>query len=386
MRVAMLTWEYPPRIVGGIARHCEGLAKALAKEGHEVHIFTLDFPGAPDYEEQGGIRIYRTRSDVGHPNFLTWVLLFNHFIEKRMADTCKLVDFDVVHVHDWLTAPAAVGFKHFVKKPLVFTAHSTEHGRSGLHVPDSFTIDGFEWWSTYESDRIIVTSGSMKGEVCGHFHVSDGKVEIIPNAIDTGPYEGQVDRGAVRARWGIQPHEKLVLCVGRLVPQKGIEYLLHAVPVLARRRPETKFVIVGDGWYRDHLEYIANTTGQRWRITFSGFISDWDLIALTKSSDVMVVPSIYEPFGIVALEGMAAGVPVVASQIGGLTEFIEHDRTGVFVYPRNPESIAWGIDRVLSNYGHAEWLVKNAREVVHKTYSWEAVAKRTVKVYKDVVG
>jgi len=386
MRVAMITWEYPPRVVGGIARHCEGLAKALVQQGHEVHVFTLDFPGAPDYEEYAGIRIYRTRSEVGHPNFLTWVLLFNHYIEKRMADTSKLVDFDVLHVHDWLTSPVGVAFKHFARKPLVFTAHSTEHGRSGLHIPDSFTIDGLEWWSTYEASRIIVTSGSMKGEVCGHFHVSDSKVEIIPNAIDPSAYEGSVDRGAVRARWGIQPHEKLVLCVGRLVPQKGIEYLIHSVPIVTRRRPEAKFIIVGDGWYRDHLEYLANTSGQRWRITFTGFISDWDLIALTKSADVMVVPSVYEPFGIVALEGMAAGAPVVTSQVGGLTEFVEHDRTGIFVYPRNPESIAWGIDRILSNPGHADWLVKNAREVVHRTYSWEAVAKKTAKVYKEVVG
>jgi len=384
VRVAMMTWEYPPRIVGGIARHCEGLAKALANQGHEVHVFTLDFPGTPDYEELGGIRIYRTRSEVGHPNFLTWVLLFNHYIEKRMADVSRLVDFDVIHVHDWLTAPASIGFKHFSKKPLMFTAHSTEHGRSGLHIPDSFTIDGLEWWSIYEANRVIVTSGSMKGEVCGHFHIPDNKVEIIPNGIDPSKYEVAVDKGAVRSRYGIQPHEKMILCVGRLVPQKGIEYLLHAVPIVVRRRPEAKFIIVGDGWYRDHLEWVANTTGHRWRITFTGFIPDWDLIALTKSADVLVVPSIYEPFGIVALEGMVAGVPVVASQVGGLTDFVEHDRTGVLTYPRNPESTAWGIDHVLSNPGHADWLVKNAREAVRKAYSWEAIAKRTSKVYKEV--
>jgi glycosyltransferase involved in cell wall biosynthesis len=384
MRIAMITWEYPPRIVGGIARHCEGLAKALARQGHEVHVFTLDFPGAPDYEELEGIRIYRTRSEVGHPNFLTWVLLFNHFIEKRMAGVSQLTEFDVLHMHDWLTAPAAISFKHFIEKPLVFTAHSTEHGRSGLHIPDSFTIDGLEWWSTYEADKIVVTSGSMKSEVGGHFHVSDSKVKIIPNGIDTNKYGGSVDKGTVRARYGVQPHEKLILCIGRLVPQKGIEYLINAVPIVARRHPEAKFVIAGDGWYRDHLEWLANNTGQRWRITFTGFISDQDLFALTKSADVLVVPSVYEPFGIVALEGMAAGVPVVASQVGGLPDFIQHDRTGVLTYPRNPESIAWGIDHILSNPGHAEWLVKNAGEVVQKAYSWDAIAKSTGDLYEEV--
>ncbi len=380
----MISWEYPPRIVGGIARHCEGLAKALVKLGCEVHIFTLDFPGAPDYEETDGIHIYRTRAEVGHPNFLSWVLLFNHFIEKRLAFVSKKVDFDVLHVHDWLTAPCSIGTKLFLSKPLVFTAHSTENGRSGLHIPDSFTIDGLEWWSTYEAGKVIVTSNSMKYEVCGHFNVPWEKVDIIPNAIDPSNYQVNVDRWAVRGRYGIQPHEKLVLCVGRLVPQKGVEYFLHAVPILARRRPEAKFIVVGDGWYRDHLEYVANTTGERWRINFTGFVSDNELIALTKSADVMVVPSIYEPFGIVALEGMAAGVPVVASQIGGLTEFIEHDKTGVLVYPRNPESIAWGIEHVLSNPDHARWLTQNAWETVQKSFSWEAIAKKTLKLYEEV--
>ncbi len=384
MRIAMITWEYPPRIVGGIARHCEGLARALAHQGHEVHVFTLDFPGAPDYEELDGIRIYRTRSEVGHPNFLTWVLLFNHFIEKRMAGISQLDKFDVLHVHDWLTALAAINFKHFIKKPLVFTAHSTEYGRSGLHIPDSFTIDGLEWWSIYEADKIVVTSGSMKGEVCGHFHVPDSKVEIISNGIDASKYEGPLDKDIIRARYGIQPHEKLILCIGRLVPQKGIEYLVNAVPIVARRRSEAKFIIAGDGWYRDHLEWVANNTGQRWRITFTGFISDQDLFALTKSADVLVAPSVYEPFGIVALEGMAAGVPVVASQVGGLPDFIQHDRTGVLTYPRNPESIAWGIDHVLSNPDHAKWLVKNAKEVVQKAYSWESIGKSTGELYKEV--
>jgi glycosyltransferase involved in cell wall biosynthesis len=385
MKIGMLTWEYPPRIVGGIARHCYGLAKALATLGNEVHIFTLDFPGTPAYEETPeGVKIHRVACELGHPNFLTWVLLFNHFIEKRMADVSREMRFDVLHVHDWLTAPAGITFKHSTSKPMVLTMHSTEHGRSGIHNPDSSTIDGIEWWATYEASKVITTSGPMKHEVCGHFKLPWEKVEIIPNAVDPSKYHGSIDREAVRNRYGVQPHEKLILSVGRLVPQKGIEYLIQAVPNVAWRHPEAKFVIVGEGWYRDHLQYLAGTTGQAWRINFTGFIPDQELIALTMSADVLVISSIYEPFGIVALEGMAAGVPVVASQVGGLTEIIEHDKTGVLVYPRNPDSIAWGIDHVLSNPELAKWLVQNAKKVVQKVYSWEAIAKKTVKLYKEV--
>ena len=386
MNIGTLTWEYPPRVVGGIARHCEGLAKALVKLNNQVHLFTLDFPGTPNYEEIDGVKIYRASTELGHPNFLTWVLMFNHFLSKRMADVTGKVDFDLMHVHDWLAAFSGISFKHYLKKPMVLTVHSTEIGRAqGLHSPDSFAINGIEWWATYESNRVIVCSHSMKDEICNHFNIPAEKVDVIPNAIDATKYHSSSDRGSVRQRFGVGWGEKLVLCVGRLVPQKGIEYFIRAIPKIAQRFPEAKYIIVGEGWSRDILEAEARASGYAHKIKFTGFASDQDVINLMSSADVLVVPSIYEPFGIVALEGMATGVPVVASQVDGLAEIIDHERTGIFVFPRSPESIAWGIGRVLSDYDHAKWMVENAKEKLHKAYSWEAVAMKTVEVYKKVV-
>ena len=381
-----LTWEYPPRVVGGIARHCEGLAKALVNQNHDIHLITLDFPGSPDYEEIDGVKVYRTSTELGHPNFLTWVLMFNHFLSKRMADITKKVDFDVMHVHDWLAAFSGISFKHYLKKPMVLTVHSTEVGRAqGLHSPDSFSINGIEWWSTYEANRVIVCSQSMQNEICNHFNIPEKKVDVIPNAIDIEKYQTSIDRGLVRQRYGVGWGEKLVLCVGRLVSQKGIEYFIRAIPQIARHFPEAKYIIVGEGWSRDSLEAEARASGHANKIRFTGFASDQEVINLMTSADVLVVPSIYEPFGIVALEGMATGVPVVASQVDGLAEIIEHDRTGIFVFPKNPESIAWGIERILSDYDHAKWMTENAKEKLHKAYSWEAVAMKTVEVYKKVI-
>ncbi|UCH31550.1 MAG: glycosyltransferase family 4 protein [Candidatus Bathyarchaeota archaeon] len=386
MKICLLSWEFPPRIVGGIARHVFGLAKSLTKDGHDVGVVTLDFPGTPDYEEAEGFKVYRSKTEVGHPNFLTWAFLFNHFLEKSLAIANNDINFDIIHIHDWLVAPAGIGFKHFLKKPLVCTMHSTEHGRSSLHGPDSYMIDGMEWWACYEAARIIVTSNSMKGEVCGHFKVADEKVDVIPNAIEGDKYNIDIDRWATRRRFGVGDHEKLVLYVGRLVPQKGIEYLIRAMPHISWRFPEAKFIIVGEGWMRGQLEWMADISGQGGRTNFTGFIPDQDLIALTKGADVMVVPSVYEPFGIVALEGMAAGVPVIVSQVGGLAEIVEHDKTGVHVFPRSPDSIAWGIERVLSDPGFRDWIVKSAHEAVHNRFSWKAVASQTVEVYKRVLG
>jgi glycogen(starch) synthase len=386
MKIGTLSWEFPPRVVGGIARHCEGLAKAQVQQGHDVYLFTLDFPGSPSYEEMGGIKVYRASTELGHPNFLTWVLLFNHFLSKKMADLIKLVDFDVMHVHDWLAAFSGITFKHYTKKPMVLTVHSTEVGRAqGLHSPDSFSINGIEWWATYEADRVIVCSHSMKDEICNHFNLPEKKVDIIPNAIDSSKYQIPVDRGTIRQRYGVGWGEKLILCVGRLVPQKGVEYFIRAIPQIARSHPEAKYIIVGEGWSRDILEAEAKATGHANKIRFTGFASDKEVINLMASADALIVPSIYEPFGIVALEGMATGVPVVASKVGGLAEVIEHEKTGLFVYPRNIDSIAWGIDKILSDPDHARWLTENAKDKLHKAYSWEAVAMKTVEVYKKVV-
>jgi glycosyltransferase involved in cell wall biosynthesis len=269
---------------------------------------------------------------------------------------------------------------------MVLTVHSTEIGRAqGLHSPDSFSINGIEWWSTYEADRVIVCSQSMKSEICDHFNLPREKVDVIPNAIEPRNYQTSSNPEEVRKRYGIGWGEKLVLCVGRLVPQKGIEYFIRAIPKIAKQYPNAKYIIVGEGWSRDLLEAESRACGHADKIRFTGFAPDKEVIDLMTSADVLVVPSIYEPFGIVALEGMATGVPVVASKVGGLAEVIEHDRTGLFVYPREPESIAWGITRILSDPDHANWLANNAREKLHNAYSWEAVAMKTVEVYKKVV-
>ena len=384
MRICMLTWEFPPRIVGGIARHCLGLSKALAKLGHEVYVITLEFPGTPLFEDVDGVKVHRVLIELGHPNFIIWTFIFNHFMEKKVAELSRSVKFDIIHVHDWLTADAGVSSKHFLNKSLVSTVHSTEVGRSqGLHNPDSFLIDGIEWWMTYEAKRVIVCSNSVKWELESHFNLPHDKVTVIPNGVEISNFNLNINREEVKRRYGIKPNERIVLFIGRLVPQKGVDTLIKAVPLIIQRHRDAKILIAGDGWSRTYLEELAKSMGLGDHVRFLGFISDWELADLMVAADVLVVPSVYEPFGIVALEGMAAGTPVVATNIGGLSEIIEHDKTGVLVYPRNPESIAWGVNRVLSDRKYADWLVRNARKKVLEAYSWEEIAKRTVEVYES---
>jgi len=379
----MLTWEFPPRIVGGIARHCYGLTRALVKLGHEVHVVTLEFPDAPEFEDVEGVKVHRVKIELGHPNFITWTFIFNHFMEKRVAALSRQVKFDVIHIHDWLTTHSGIAAKNYLNKPMICTVHSTEIGRvQQLRSPDSYMIDGLEWWMMYEAKSVIMCSDFMTKEVIDHFHLPPEKVSVIPNAIDTLEYNKNVNKEAVRRRYGVGPHERLVIFIGRLVPQKGVEHLIRAIPHMVRYHGETKFLIAGDGWSRSHLESMAAATGHGNKISFLGFIPDSERIELLMSADALVIPSIYEPFGIVALEGMAAGVPVVASNVGGLSEIVEHDRTGMLAYTENPESIAWCVNKALSDHGYSNWLIENAKKKVNEVYSWESVAKKVTEVYK----
>ncbi|MEM2906035.1 MAG: glycosyltransferase family 4 protein [Candidatus Bathyarchaeia archaeon] len=387
MNICMVSWEFPPRIVGGIASHCFGLSRSLAAQGCEVHVVTLDFPGAPMEEQVDGVKVHRVQVEIGHPNFLVWTLLFNHFMEKRVADLNAVFRFEVVHCHDWLTVPVGVASKHFLGRPLVATFHSTERGRTqGLSDPDGYAISGIEWWGLYEAKRLITVSHSMADQVCSEYKVPREKVRVIPNGVNPAEYEVSVDRARVRGRYGLSVHDKLVLFVGRLVPAKGVEYLIDAVPAISKRYPNVRFILVGDGWQRKQLEDRAHSTGEGWRVIFAGFLPEGELKELMHAADVLTVPSVYEPFGIVAIEGMACGLPVVASSVDGLSEVVQHMKTGVHVYPRSPESIAWGVDQVFSNESLAKDIAYNAKQSVLARYNWDSVAKETLSVYREATG
>ncbi|NWG09335.1 MAG: glycosyltransferase family 4 protein [Nitrososphaerales archaeon] len=383
MKVLTLTWEYSPRIVGGISRHVEGLSEALVRRGAEVHVVTPDFPGVPYEEIVRGVHIHRVSVETPAPDFTTWVMLMNHYLAKRAADLANsLGGFDLVHAHDWLVTPVGIESKHFLGSDLITTLHSLEFKRVGsISSPFSRMVDSLEWWSTYESRRVIVCSNSMKWDVIHKFSVPEEKIMVIPNSIDTSKFDLHVDRRSVRLRYGVHNGERLVLFLGRLTPQKGCEYLIKAMRLLPSHL-NAKLIVVGDGWMRNDLEREAFGSDIGWRVRFTGFLPDGEVVQLLKSADALVVPSVYEPFGMVALEGMAAGAPVVASNVDGLSEVIKHDYNGVLVYSRDPSSIAWGINRVLSDSGYVQWIVGNARTIIHEKYNWDAIASLTIDAYK----
>jgi len=187
-----------------------------------------------------------------------------------------------------------------------------------------------------------------------------------------------------RAKFAL-PEEKIVLYVGRLVYEKGIHILVNAVPKILEK-VNAKFLIVGSGYMKEQLLNIVRSMRLEHKVLFLGFMDEATLLRLQKCADVSVVPSLFEPFGIVALEAMAAKSPVVVSDTGGLSEIVDHDFTGVKVYPNNPDSLAWGITKVLLDENYSRYISENAYRRVREKYDWDKIAQQTKQMYQTVLG
>jgi glycogen(starch) synthase len=389
LSVMMFTWEFPPRVIGGISPHVFFLSKSLAKSGVKVYVVTCDFPGAPSHEVIDGVEVYRVDSYKNPaPDFATWVYLMNLNMQKEAAAIVnKLADkIDVFHAHDWLVATTGIGLKHVFRKPLFATMHSTEIGRrDGLHTDTEKMIHETEAWLTYEAWKVICCSDYMVSHVRWAFGLPEDKLVMIPNGVNVNVYDKiESDLESFRARFAL-PEEKIVLYVGRLVYEKGIHVLINAVPKVLEK-VNAKFIIVGSGYMKDQLLNIVRSMSLEHKVLFLGFADDETLLRLQKCADVSVVPSLFEPFGIVALEAMAAKSPVVVSDTGGLSEIVKHNVTGFKAYPNNPESLAWGITKILLDENYRNYIRENAYRQVQDKYDWEKIALQTKAIYNAVLG
>ena len=385
MRVLMLSWEYPPKNVGGLARHVYDLSHALVKNGVDVHLVTCGGQGAPACERDGGVNVYRVAPyHVSSPDFVTWVVQFNvAMLERIIPLLWEIGECSILHAHDWLVAYAARALKHAQRLPLVVTIHATEFGRNGgLHNDMQRHISDIEWWLTYEAWRVICCSRFMKGEVRHVFQLPDDKVKVIQNGVDPANFSGR-SRKTRRTDYAA-PDEKIIFYVGRLVREKGVQVLLDAAPEILAHQQGAKFVIAGKGPFEEALKKQAAFLGISNRVYFTGYIDDEVRNNLYHWADVAVFPSLYEPFGIVALEAMAARTPVVVANSGGLDEIVNHGLDGLKTYSGNSHSLAQNILAVLKKPALGERLRENAFSRVQREFNWLEIAGETAAVYREV--
>lgn len=382
VRVLMLSWEYPPLVVGGIAAHVEGLARAMHRAGHDVVVCSLHHPGVPDDAVVDGVRILR--ADPALPwlpddSLVARMASANHQLVQLAA---SLHDWrpDVVHAHDWLVAWAGDTLKTLFGVPLVATIHATERGRHGGHVPPGLPgeVNSIEWWLTYQAREVIACSRFMVREVVQGFELPPDKVHLVPNGVDVDQWIRHDDTPTAT-------REPLVVAWGRIQYEKGFQVLARAIGELRQRVPGIQCVIAGRGTYLPELQTHIDVEGVSDLVHLAGFVSDDDLRLLLQRAGCVVIPSLYEPFGIVALEGMAAGAPTIVARTGGLAEIVDGTGAGVLFEPGNHHELADRIAEVLADDAGAEQLRVNAASLLRRTYSWDAIGAATVEVYRTAV-
>lgn len=387
LRILMLSWEYPPVLVGGLGRHVHALSGALAAAGHEVTVVTRHAAGAPLREHVNGVRVIRAAEDpVAFPlatgSLLAWTMAFNHTLTRAALRAGDDGEYDVIHAHDWLVAHTAITLAEHLGLPLVTTIHATEAGRHQGWLPEELnrTIHAVEHWITHESDRVIVCSGYMRQQVTSLFGAPQSRVDVVPNGVDDRAWRAGA-RAVAAARARFAGDGPLIGYAGRLVYEKGVQHLVHAVPRLRRRHPGLRVVIAGDGPYREQLQAEAAALRLDGTVRFAGFMTATQLPAMLAATDATVVPSLYEPFGMVALEAAAAGAPLAVAATGGLAEIVEPGVTGVTFPHSDPEALAGAVDRLLADEVFARRVARRARSMVGARYSWPAIAELTVLTY-----
>ena len=387
MKILMLTWEYPPRIVGGIARVVHDLSHKLVKDGHEVTVVTYKDGNALDYEDDKGVKVYRVNNYMISPNnFIDWIMQLNfNMVAKASQIINEQGKFDCIHAHDWLVANAAKTLKNSYEIPIVATIHATESGRnSGIHDETQRYINDTEWLLTYEATEVIVNSNYMKCELQRLFGLPFEKINVVPNGINLNNFSG-VEKDYDFRRQYAMDNEKIILYVGRLVYEKGIQNLISAMPKILQGYHDTKLVIAGKGGMFDELKAQSDSMGLGNKVYFTGYLNSKQVQKMYKCADIAVFPSTYEPFGIVALEAMLAGIPTVVSDVGGLNEIVEHGVDGMKSYAGNPNSIADSVLTLLYDHQLCDNISKNAKNKVKEQFNWNKIAQDTHFIYEKAI-
>ena len=392
MRILELSWEYPPYLVGGLGQHIAGLAPALGGLNTtfgpiQVDLVTTRFAGGDAIEQ---VNQYLTVHRVDLPpidptDSYNHVIADNDMLAEYAATLVEREPYQIVHVHDWLTGAAGIALKNRFKVPLVVTMHATERGRQQGHLTSerSRRIDRLESDLCHEAWKVIACSDYMVSELNRYFGTPYDKIIVVPNGFDLSTHllDSDVEKAALRRAYAPND-EHLLLYVGRITHEKGVHVLIEAMPAILDEFPDTKLMIAGKNGRR--LAPQAERLGVLHAVQFLGFISNQERDHLYQIVDAAVFPSLYEPFGIVALEAMGLGCNVIASHVGGLSEVVHHMENGLTIFPDDPDSIAWAVRELFRDPAAAESRKDRAKRRVHEKYSWQGVAEQTARLFESV--
>ena len=405
MKVLMISWEFPPVMVGGLGAHVDRLVGELAAAGHEVVVVTRAPAASPGVvakttdEMRGKVRVVSVPLTPLAIDFtsdlMAWTLLMGtamtQAIQHLLHGTGPCSEHgawqpDVIHAHDWLVAVPACAIAEQYGLPLVGTFHATEAGRNSGWLSHTLNrhVHSAEWWFAHSCDYLIACSRPMVDEVSAAFgDPASGSpglppLRFIPNGIDTRGWT--IPHRPARATTA--PH---LIYFGRLEWEKGVHDILSSLPLLRRRYPGIHVTIAGEGMKREWLESEQCRHRLCGPVHFAGFMKKDELRELISTADLAVLPSRYEPFGIVALEAAAAGIPVVAARAGGLADIIVDGKTGWSYSPGIIDEIVETIDAALQNPVERNRRAAANRAQLPQRFCWTHIAQQTVQVYECAV-
>ncbi|MEI5905845.1 glycosyltransferase [Bacillus spongiae] len=377
VQVLILSWEYPPNIVGGLSRHVYSLAKNLSRKGVGVVVLTSKSPDTKEYEKMDGVHVYRTGPlHQLEENFLKWIEDLNVSMVRKADELINRHHINIVHAHDWLVGQASQSIKSFYHIPLVTTIHATEHGRNaGIYTEMQQRIHNEESKLINDSNHVIVCSDYMKDELKQLFDVENKTISMIPNGIHLGEVEEMN-----HMRFHFLENKRFIFSVGRVVREKGFDTLIDAASLLPG---DLEIVIAGKGPLLNNYRQTVNDRGLQVKIHFIGFVTDEERNQLLNSCEMAVFPSLYEPFGIVALEAMAAKKPVIAARIGGLKGIIQHEFSGLLYTPGSADELMIEMNKLYQSSSLREKIGQQGFQVARKLFGWERIADQTKQVYEE---
>jgi glycosyltransferase involved in cell wall biosynthesis len=396
----MFGWEFPPFNSGGLGVACWGITKGLSDQGENV-LFVL--PKKYDVNNSHVKFLFADTKNISIKTFDSYLKPYltseAYLRDKKIAEQCKYGDtllaevlrygeyaktiardndHDVIHAHDWLSFPAGIEAKKVSKKPLIAHVHATEHDRTGGRGVNKDVFE-IEEEGMRKADIIIAVSNFTKKIIVDKYNIDPSKIEVVHNGINMNEYEGS-DRKFDMLKlkeFGIQ----IVLFAGRLTLQKGPDYFLKTAKEVIKYVPNSMFVIAGSGDMEHQIMRQAAEIGISNKVSFVGYLRGDELNSIYKSADVLVMPSVSEPFGITALEALANKTPVLVSKQSGVAEVITHALKADF----------WDVDEMvnkitvlLKNKSLQQCLQENGNKEVRKL-SWTHAAKKCVNLYKKLL-
>jgi glycosyltransferase involved in cell wall biosynthesis len=411
LKIAHFSWEYPPAIWGGLGTFAYELTQKQISKGNNVTVFAINNQNKMKiFDKCNGLEIYRPYNldltstlsifsnddlrswgsnfkffaDVVNYNFQSASFFINDLVRKQKKE------FDIIDGHDWLGILGGIVGKKELDIPLFFHVHSTEGGRS---LGDgSQTIKNIEFEGGQIADCVITVSHAMKEEL-EHIGFPHDKLRVCWNGVDPNKYDphrfSSKEIMDFRQKYGVKADEKIIFFIGRLVTVKGADKLIQSLPLVLEEFPKTKLFILGIGDMEEEIRNLINHHHIKDNVIIRNeFVSEEERILHYAASDLVVLPSLYEPFGIVCTEAMSMAKPVVVGARGtnGMREqiiTIGENKCGVHINPFDPNDIAWGIKKVLSSEDGMKIMGEHSRKRVIKYFSWDTVAERTSEIYNE---